>query len=66
MMTTSAFSGVESLTLPTALLMDQISPIRTSYTHKRPSLALVVASIVLAVALWFVIYSMTGRIIWFW
>jgi len=25
-----------------------------------------VASIVLAVGLWFVIYAMSGRIIWFW
>ena len=43
--------------------MDQIATVRT---RSKPHPALVVASIVLAVGLWFVIYAVSGRVIWFW
>lgn len=46
--------------------MDQIAPIRSSRPRKRPHLAFVVASIVAAIGLWFVIYAVSGRVIWFW
>lgn len=52
-----------SLTTP---IMDQIAPFRPIPTRKKPPLALVMASIVLAVGIWFVIYAVSGRVVWFW
>ena len=52
--------------MPSLSLMDQIAPLRTSRTRKKPHLAAVVASIVMAVGLWFVIHAVSGRVIWFW
>ncbi|MET3409321.1 hypothetical protein [Methylobacterium fujisawaense] len=49
-----------------ASLMDQIAPARTGRTRRRPHPALVVASVALAIGLWFVIYAVAGRAIWFW
>ncbi|MGT2480465.1 hypothetical protein ACU4GR_20195 [Methylobacterium oryzae CBMB20] len=46
--------------------MDQLVPVRPARTRTKPHLALVVASIILAAGLWFVIYALSGRIIWFW
>ncbi|MBN6823244.1 MULTISPECIES: hypothetical protein [Methylobacterium] len=46
--------------------MDQITHVRPSRTRRRPHAALVVASLILAVGLWFVIYAVSGRVIWFW
>ena len=46
--------------------MDQIAPVRTGRTRTRPHPALVVASVALAIGLWFVIYAVAGRAIWFW
>ncbi len=48
-----------------AIPMDQIA--RRVLSHrKKPHPALVVASMALAVGLWFVIYAVSGRLIWFW
>ena len=52
--------------MPLASPMDQIAPLGSSRTRKKPHPALVVASIILAVGLWFVIYAVSGRVIWFW
>ena len=52
--------------MPNAPLMDQIASVHLTRTRKKPRLALVAASLVLAVGLWFVIYAVSGRIIWFW
>lgn len=49
-----------------ASLMDQIAPARPGRTRRRPHPALVVASVALAIGLWFVIYAVAGRAIWFW
>ncbi|APT34234.1 hypothetical protein MCBMB27_04943 [Methylobacterium phyllosphaerae] len=49
-----------------AIPMDQIAPVASSRTRKKPHPALVVASMALAVGLWFVIYAVSGRLIWFW
>ncbi|ACB27587.1 hypothetical protein ABID82_003206 [Methylobacterium sp. PvP062] len=52
--------------MPFATPMDQITHVRPSRTRRRPHAALVVASLILAVGLWFVIYAVSGRVIWFW
>lgn len=52
--------------MPSATLMDQIAPVRSGRTRRKPHPALVAASIVLAVGFWFVIYAVSGRVIWFW
>jgi len=46
--------------------MNQPTPIRTDRARKKPHPALVIASVILAVGLWFVIYAVSGRIVWFW
>ncbi|MBP1179875.1 hypothetical protein JOE48_001839 [Methylobacterium sp. PvR107] len=35
-------------------------------SRKRPHLAIVAGSIVVAVGIWFVIYAVSGRVIWLW
>ncbi len=50
----------------TATIIDQIAPVRPSRTRRKPHPALVVAWLVLAVGLWFVICAVSGRIVWFW
>ena len=52
--------------MPSATLMDQIAPICIGRTRTKPHLALVMASIAMAVGLWFVIYAASGHLIWFW
>lgn len=52
--------------MPFATPMDQITHVRPSRTRRRPHAALVVASLILTVGLWFVIYAVSGRVIWFW
>lgn len=52
--------------MPNAPLMDQLASVLPNRASKKPPLALVMASIVLAVGLWFVIYAVSGRVIWFW
>lgn len=49
--------------------MDQtasIPSIPSSRPRQKPHLALVVASNVAAMGLWYVIYVVSGRVIWFW
>ena len=45
---------------------DQIAPSRSADTHTRAHPAAVMASIVLAVGIWIVIYAVSGRVTWFW
>jgi hypothetical protein len=48
------------------LYMEQIAPEHRNGIRKKPHPALVVAAISLAVGLWFVIYAVSGRVIWLW
>ena len=66
MPTARADAGRQIWLPPTATLMDQIAPILSNRPRKKPHLGLVVASIVTAIGLWFVIYAVSGRVIWFW
>ncbi|SFS50729.1 hypothetical protein SAMN04487845_1038 [Methylobacterium sp. yr668] len=52
--------------MPSASLMDQIANASPGRTRMRPHPALVVAAVTLAIGLWFVIYAVAGRAIWFW
>jgi hypothetical protein len=66
MPTPTANFGRETALSPPATLMDQLVPARTNRARKKPHLALVIASVILAVGLWLVIYAVSGRVMWIW
>ena len=51
---------------PPATLMDQLVRARTNRARKKHHLARVIASVILAVGLWLVIYAVSDRVIWIW
>jgi hypothetical protein len=66
MPTATADFGREAALSLAATLMDQLVPARTNRARKKPHLAIVIASVILAVGLWLVIYAVSGRVVLTW